>query len=458
MMNLKKLHNNWRKATILSACFVLAVSVLPACKKKTSLYGTEVINIEDILASGGTDTFQLRTSSILLDTVSTSNRLYGVLGAYNDPKFGTVNASIYTQMSIGGKVSLLPGSVFGNIDSVVLSLKYDGSFYGKADPQTFEVYQLAQKMSLDSAYKRNSTVSTMGPNLVEPSSATQTPNPTAKVFYDSDGDGDIDSVNSELRLRLDNSFGVPFINDIIAGHSAFESSDAFLNSDYFKGFRINVANGSPAVGKGGTFNFNLANSQTKLTIYFKLSNDPGVQQRVALIVNNACADFNHVDISNAGHHLADVLNNPLNGQSLYYGQSFNVVPKIEVPYITKISPKSVVSDAVLYLPVAYQSGSPYYPTPSFQVAYGNADGTFGLLRRGDGSILPAIYDNNQKAYVIDLRFYFQNLVGRKVENTALYLIPSPTFYTSSVSRVIFNGPATPYKTKPKLVIKYTEFN
>lgn len=457
MMNLKKLNNNWRKATILSACFVLAVSVLPACKKKINPYGTEVINIEDILASGGTDTFQLRTSSILLDTVSTANRVYGVLGAYNDPKFGTVNASIYTQMSINGKVSLLPGSVFGSIDSVVLSLKYDGSYYGKLDPQTFEVYQLADPMSLDSLYKRTSTVAITGPNLVESSSATQTPKPTTNLVYDSDGDGDTNTVNPELRLKLDNSFGLPFITDILAGHSAFESSDAFLSSNYFKGLRINVANSNPAVGKGGTLNFNLANAQTKLTIYFKLANNPGTQQRVALVVNSACADFNHVDIHNSGHHITDVLANPLNGQTQFYAQSFYAVPKIEVPTITNISQKSVVSNAVLYLPVAYQSGSPYYPTLTFQVAYGNADGTFGLLRRTENTVLTANYDNNQKAYIIDLRFYFQNLVSRKVENTALYLIPSPSVYTSRIDRVIFNGPASSYKTKPKLVIKYTEF-
>ncbi|MNK05437.1 hypothetical protein D3C87_233190 [compost metagenome] len=456
MMNLKKLNNNWRKATILSACFVLAVSVLPACKKKSSSYGTEVINIEDILASGGTDTFQLRTSSVLMDTLSTANRVYGVLGAYHDPKFGILNASIYTQMSIGGRISLLSNSVFGNIDSVVLSLKYDGSFYGKLDPQTFEVYQLGEPMSLDSAYRRTSTVATMGTNLVEPSSATQTPKPTSTLVYDSDGDGDLDTVNSELRLRLNNSFGLPFITDILANHSAFESSDAFLSSNYFKGFRINVANATPAFGKGGTLNFNLANAQTKLTIYFKLANDPGTQQRVSLIVNSACADFNHVDITNSGLHIQDVLANPLNGQNLYYAQSFYAVPKIEVPYITDISPKSVVSNAVLFLPVAYQTGNDYYPTRSFQVYYKNADGTLGRLLRGVNPVT-AIYDNNLKAYTVDLRFYFQNLVSRKINNTALYLIPEPSAFTSSVSRVIFNGPASPYKSKPKLVIKYTEF-
>lgn len=457
MMNLKKLHNNWRKATLLSACFVLAVSVLPACKKKSTPYGTEVINIEDILASGGTDTFQLRTSSILLDTVSTANRIYGVLGAYHDPKLGIVNTSIYTQMSINGKLSLLPGSVFGNIDSVVLSLKYDGSYYGKLDPQTFEVYQLSETMSLDSAYRRTSTVTTMGANLVDPASATQTPKPTTRLVYDSDGDGDTDTVNSELRLKLDNSFGQSFINDIITGNGAFENSDAFLSSGYFKGFKINVANAAPGIGKGGTFNFNLANSQTKLTFYFKLANDPGVQQRASLIVNSACADFNHVDIINTGLHIADVLADPLNGQSLFYGQSFYAVPKIEIPYITEISPKSVVSNAVLYLPVAYQTANPYYPTIAFQVAYGNPDGTFGILRRTATSFVTANYDNNQKAYVVELRFYFQNLVNRKVKNTALYLIPAPSSYTSNTSRTIFNGPASPYKTKPKLVIKYTEF-
>jgi hypothetical protein len=450
MMNLKKLNNNWRKGILLSACFVFTVSVLPSCKKTSSKFGTEALDINELLAAGGVDTFQLKTSSILFDTLATDNQIFGTLGAYHDPKLGIVNASLYTQLSLSGSVTLPPGTA--TVDSVVLSLAY-GGYYGKLDPQTFEVYQLADTLSKNTEYRRNSTKPTMGSDLVDPGSATQTPNTIDSVHIDKDGDGDIDKLRPQLRLKLDNALGQQFVDDIIAGNGAFASSDAFLNSGYFKGLKINVANATPGVGKGAVLYFTLGSSDTKMTIYFKHSGDnPTTQRRVELVVNSSCGDFNHVDIDNSGYHIADVLANPINGQTKFYSQSFNVIPKIELPSITDLPNKTLVNNALLYLPIAYYTGDVYYPTQTFGLAYTEDGGkTFSV-------VATSTYNNNQKAFVFDLRHHIQELISGKKQNNGIYLIPSQNYYRCTADRVIFNGPASPYKTKPKLVIKYTEFN
>ncbi|TSJ41543.1 DUF4270 family protein [Fluviicola chungangensis] len=452
MMNLKKLHNNWRKGVLLSACFVLTLSVLPSCKKTSSKFGTEALNVDDLLAAGGVDTFQLKTSSVLFDTLATDNQVYGTLGAYHDPKFGIVNASIYTQFSIAGSISMGTAPI---VDSVVLSLNY-GGYYGKLDPQTFEVYQLADALHKDSVYKRNTVKATMGSNLVDPGSATQTPVTDGKVIIaDSDGDGNADTLNPQLRLKLSNALGQQFLDDMAADNPAFESSEAFLSSGYFKGLKINVADATPSNGKGAVLYFNLGNAQTKMTIYYKLAAEPSVSRNVALIINSSCGDFNHVDIDNSGYHIADVLANPINGQSQFYSQSFNVIPKIELPTIKNVPGKSVINNALLYLPIAYQTGNVYYPTQTFLLAY--LDGEDFTLIGYNGAVVTATYDNNQKAYVVDLRHYIQELVSGKKENSGIYLIPQVTYFNCTADRVVFNGPASSYKTKPKLVIKYTEF-
>ncbi len=454
MMKLKKLNNNWRKGILLSACFVFTVSVLPSCKKTSSQFGSEALSIEDLLAAGGKDTFQLNTSSILFDTLPTDNQIFGTLGAYHDPKFGTVNASIYTQLSISGAVSMGEDPI---VDSVVLSLNF-GGFYGKQesqtgylDQQTFEVYQLADELDKDADYKRNTVKATTGSNLVDPGSATQRPNMKNQVVIaDSDGNGANDTLKPQLRLKLDNALGQQFLDDMAAGNGAFVSSDAFLSSGYFKGLKINVANATPSSGTGSIMYFNLGNAQTKMTIYYKLAAEPSTPRNIALVVNASCADFNHVDIDHTGYHIADVLSNPINGQSQFYSQSFNAIPKIELPTITNIPSKSLVNNALLYLPVAYQTGDFYYPTQTFNLAYKNEDGTFTIFET-------ASYDNNQKAFVVDMRHYIQELISGKKQNNGIYLIPSQNYYRCTVDRVIFNGPLSPYKTRPKLVIKYTEF-
>lgn len=458
MMNLKKLHNNWRKGILLSACFVLALSILPGCKKSSSKFGTEALNVEDLLAAGGVDTFQLSTSSVLFDTLDTDNQIFANLGAYHDPKFGIVNASIYTQFSITGAISMGEDPT---IDSVVLSLNY-GGFYGKEekplgklDPQTFEVYELADALDKDTDYKRNTVKATTGPNLVQPGSATQRPNIKDEVFV---GTGsDTLTLRPQLRLRLDNTFGQQFLDDMAAssGTGNFASSDAFLNSGYFKGLKINVANTSPSPGQGAILYCRLENAQTKITIYYKLGSE-SLPRNVALVVNSSCADFNHVDINNSGYHIGDVLANPLNGQTQFYSQANNAIPCIKLPSVKDLSSKSVINNALLYLPAAYQTGNFYYPTQTFYVAYRDEEGDFVLIGY-NGAIVTTSYDNNQKGYVVDLRHYIQDLVSGKKQNTGIYLLPQLNYFNCTADRVVFNGPASSYKTKPKLVIKYTEF-
>lgn len=447
MMNLKKLHNNWRKGILLSACFVLALSVLPGCKKTSSKFGTEALNVDDLLAAGGVDTFQLKTYSVLEDTLSTGNQVFGTVGAFHDPKFGIINASLYTQMTISGSIQIPSATI---VDSVVLSLNY-GGYYGKLDPQTFEVYELSEEVSKDGTYKRNSTKTTTGANLVDAGSATQTPNTTNKVVI-SDGEGGSDTLNPQLRLKLDNAFGQQFLDDMVAsgGTGTFASSDAFLSSGYFKGFKINVADATPASGKGAVLYFNLGNSQTKMTIYYKLMNDPITPREVALIINSACGDFNHADVDHTGYHIADVLSNPLNGQTQFYTQSFDSRAVIEFPTVNNLSSKSVINNALLFIPVAYQTGNYYYPSVNLELGYKTDSGKIVAFRT-------ASYNDSQKAFILDLRDYIQDIVSGKAENRGLYLMQSSKYFSCTAERIVFNGPATPYKSKPKLVIKYTEF-
>lgn len=443
MMNLKKPNNNWRKAILLSACFVLTLSVLPGCKKTSSPYGSEALSVEDLLASGGKDTFQLKTYSVLEDTLNTDNQNFATLGAYHDPKLGIVNASFYTQFTISGAINM-EASPAPVIDSVVLSLNY-GGYYGKLDPQKFEVYELDEELDVNADYKRNTTKNILGSDLVDPASATQTPNTTAKVVLAND----TTPLNPQLRLKLDNAFGQQFLDDMAAGNAAFTSSSNFLSSGYFKGFRINVSNASPAKGKGAVLYFRLDNAQTKLTIYYKLSGDT-IPKEVPLIINGTCADFNHVEVNHSGYHIADVLANPLNGQSQFYTQSFDSRAVVEFPTVNNINSKSLINNALLYIPVAYQNGDFYYPSVLLEVGYKTDSGKITTFKTAN-------YDNNQKAFIVDLRDYVQDIVSGKAENRGVYLFQSSLYFNCTAERIVFNGPLSPYKTRPKLVVKYTEF-
>ena len=92
----------WRKGLVLSATFLFALFLSVSCKKKVNSVGQNTIEQNELLSSSGVDTFSITTYTISdnLDSLVTSNAVYGVLGSYNDPVFGPANAQIYTQVRL----------------------------------------------------------------------------------------------------------------------------------------------------------------------------------------------------------------------------------------------------------------------------------------------------------------------------------------------------------------------
>ena len=66
-----------------------------------------------------------------------------------------------------------------------------------------------------------------------------------------------------------------------------------------------------------------------------------------------------------------------------------------------------------------------------------------------------VYDDNQKAYIIDLRLHVQQVVSQIIANRGVFL--RPTYFNSTTERIIFNGSESVNKKKPKLVVTYTNY-
>jgi hypothetical protein len=436
-------HNNWtswRKGFTLSATFLLALLVATSCKKETNSIGLGALDPDALLESGGVDTFKLTTFSVAEDSVPTDNQTFGILGAYHDPKFGTFNASIYAQFHLSNTISFDPDDV-PVVDSVVLSLRYRG-YYGELDPQTFEVYELDDTMNVANTYYKDDVEAVKPTNLVLPSSATQTPNPSDSVLVGTT------EKPAQLRLRLDKTLlGNDLMAQAVVGNPAF--TDDALFEDYMKGLHIKVTNANPAVGKGGIFYFNLEDNNSKVTIYYHLDGDPDLTPyELVLEVEDNCADFNHVEIDNSGYQVANVLSNPISGQNQYFAQAFQSRAKVEFPTLNNLSKKAVVHNALLVIPIAHQTFSSFYPSNQLSVGYKTDEGKIVGFQ-------VIAYDDIRKSYIVDVRNYVQDIVTGDAENRGVFLYP--TFFSSTAERIIFNGPNTTNKEKPKLIVKYTEY-
>lgn len=428
----------WRKGIVLSATFLMCLLFVVSCKKKDSPIGQNNIDQDQLLQSAGIDTFSLRTYNYLDDSVISDNAAFGLLGSYIDPVFGRCNAEIYTQLRLEGFSPDFGDINTITVDSFVLALEYIG-YYGKKGFQNFEVYELGEDLHLDSTYYSFTTKShSNNVNLVAPGKGTKYLDPSNITVLNND------TIDPQLRLQLSTSRAKTFLIDAMSG-SDFSSNESFLT--YFKGLHIKT-NNMQSSGEGGIFYFNLNDPASKLTIYYRQA---GVKKTFNFLINSNCADFNHVDIDNSMTRVETVNNDTVSGQTQFYSQAFGSRGVIEIPGLSNIPSTAVIHKAVLELPVAYQDGNVYSPGYDISVASRLIEGSADLY-----SIkVNGIFDTYRKSFQINLRAYVQAIVNGEAPNTGLFV--APLLYNTTSDRIIFNGPNTTNKNKPKISILYTEF-
>ena len=431
--------------------FVIVISqvVFVSCKKKTNTLGLNSIDGNEILNGTVVDTFSLTTYTEIADSIITSTISTGLLGSYNDPEFGTVHASIFTQLRLSSTSPNFGDVNTITIDSLVLGLKYEGS-YGTLNDQTFEVYELSDTMDLGTYYYSFSDKSITNQNLIVPSKATLTPNPISDIYIDTV------AKSAQLRLHLDTNLAKVFINEAANNSATYASNETFSN--FFKGLKINVNNGAQSEGDGAILYFALNDPDSKLTIYYKQA---GVKKTFDFLINSSSAKFNQVLVDNSGHSIENVINNIGLGQTTFYAQALKSRAVIEIPGLLDLPKNTIVHQAILSLPV--QTNLNYDIGSEVSVAT-KLEKSTSLYNIGSG-----VFNETEGVFELDLKSYVQSILTDErypvtidgtnldllIEGTKIYVYPK--FFNSSANRIIFNGSSTLNTQKPKLIIKYTEF-
>ena len=148
------------KNSLSLVAFAIIVSLFTCSKPSPIGTGQLAPDLVDVTL---TDTITLIAQTVDEDSVlvfAPGREISTVLfGNYEDPVFGKINASIYTQIrfnndSRGPDIDSMP-----ILDSVVLALAYDSSsVYGDlSQPQQIEIYRLNETMSTAESYFSNIT-------------------------------------------------------------------------------------------------------------------------------------------------------------------------------------------------------------------------------------------------------------------------------------------------------------
>jgi Domain of unknown function (DUF4270) len=261
--------------------------VLPACRKindSTELGGGLIPPIDNITTF---ETFLDIESDnkIFNDTTKVLFNDELALGHISsDPEFGGTHADAY--------FNIVPANTFFNpftdkdsvvaIDSVVLSLSYQGSFGDTNSVQTVRVFEIAQSSDFNDTtiYKYSHPVfTTTGPQL------------GAKTFQINKLKDSILHIRKKDTTKLANVIRIPLINQLGDRFKLYDTTKTanggFRNDSIFKKLFKGLAIVADPSGNALTYFSPTDNAKSKLTIYFRV-------KRPANVIDTTSTDFYHL--------------------------------------------------------------------------------------------------------------------------------------------------------------------
>ncbi len=230
------------KKCIYLAAIALLLVATTACSDKESEIGLNLVD-PATLYNGKTATFYANEAySLIDDSLRTSNYGYGIIGNLDDPLYGKVSSTLYTQIGLASGTSSINFDEV-TIDSVVLTFVISELYPDTSGVYSFhfEVAQLAEQVMTDSIYYSWDVL----------------PVQSDKVFFD-----DVVSVDAHdtiVSLKMS-----PSIKEVL---SQTGESEEFIAAT--KGLRIRIVDDSDE----GMMGINFAALQTCLSAYYHYGSD-----------------------------------------------------------------------------------------------------------------------------------------------------------------------------------------
>ncbi len=437
------------------------VITVSSCNE-SSVVGLDVQPASDLLNVGWQDTTTLVTKTIREDSLHTDASVIitadALIGAYNDPVFGRATASLYTQLRLPTN-----SPTFGLnpvCDSIVMSLVYDPTAYGKKDRkvQTMNVYQLGEDVSTVTDYFSNHTLSKGMNDLANGHQFIPRPLDSVTVISSRQ--------KPQLRVPLQTNFGQTILNN--QNLPALSNNETFQS--FTKGLYITTENTpSGAPGDGNILHFKMGDALTKITIYYHNSNatdNDSLQYDIQLGGVARFSNFAH-DYSSAYPYLSAQLSStpPAVDTTLFLQSMAGVKVKIDLPYLKNWNDHGRIAINKAELVIRVDSTTSLYQLDTFAaptalVLFGITEGT------NVNYVIPDAYDANEvyggsyntgtRTYTFNIERYVQQILNGYRENTGLYLVAAGGAVNGN--RVVLGGAASKGYQKMKLNITYTKLH
>jgi hypothetical protein len=135
---------NFTKVYFLRLAFLLvSIFGLSSCEDETSSLGTELLDPKDLVNVNFTDTLSINAQTMLLDSTTGSGSHMLLVGKYNDPVFGEMDASSFFQIQLADTIRSFKNPV---VDSVVFNCGFNYAYGDTTKLQQFSIHKVTEKI------------------------------------------------------------------------------------------------------------------------------------------------------------------------------------------------------------------------------------------------------------------------------------------------------------------------
>ena len=444
--------------TFRSLLFALVLFMaLSACKNNEGNIVITGQQKSDQLTLFRTDTFTLKTSTVLEDSLPANNLTYVLFGEFHDPLLGKSKASIYAKMNILAPENNFPNTI--EPDSALLYIPLvDGlNFYGNSlTKQQIKIYQLDETLIGTNIYYQKQSKPKLNKNV-------------STDFYGYIYQQKFDSIGYKkgkmglkpgLLIKLSKEFARQLQQ---MPSEAYQTNEGLLK--HFSGIAIVAQNDELSPGEGGVGVLDLANAininyRAKILLYYNDTSTYifGFDGRSTIINSSETGPY--------PEFVESQLKEPNKNYNTTYVQALNgVKTKIEIPYLLNLVQSGShgennvgINNATLRLYVDDNTNANYFAPPRMNLFQPISRSSDRNRLVEDALASPTkfggVFNDKGRYYQFDITRHLQNLLNDKAfegkDNNLGFYFAVPT------DNPVIGARAAIDHSKTKLIITYTK--
>lgn len=395
------------------------------------------------------DTLSVELSTVILDSVRTSNTNRLLVGEYSDGDFGMIQSKSFFALSPSDG-AFIEDDIY---DSLTLVLNYDGYSYGDTlVEQTIKVYALNENIELnDNGYLYSTSDFSYSKTLL--GQLTYAPNPT----------------DDFIEIRLSDDLGTEFFTKLVRGDDEFVNSTSFL--DYFPGLVVEAESD----GNSAIIGFSAVDSNLHMSLYYHRTGFEMEEIEFKMALYDPSYQFNQVSVDRSGTVLEsweeqrESIPSSLTNNQVYVQGITGILTRIEFPSIDMFielgEKASLIKAELFFEPIKNTYDEIEIPLNTVLYQTDGRNRTFDPIYDEDGSniqlgltYIDYLYHENT-SISFDLSNYFRyDFIDNYYDPDYGFLLGlSESVFYESFDRIILGGLEHP-EHMPKLKVYYMLYN